>query len=96
VGDGDQGGAVVPADPGASFVVVETELALELFVVELDLPAQPGEPAKPLGLSVGSQVADPVVDRRVAAGGPFGDQELLAAQGRSSLLPLVRDPDPRE
>jgi hypothetical protein len=38
VGGGDQRGVVVPADPEAAFVVVEAELAFQLFVVELDLP----------------------------------------------------------
>ena len=49
MGDGDEGGVVVPADPGSAFVVVEAELAFQLFVVELDLPAQPGEAGEPLG-----------------------------------------------
>ena len=33
---GDQRGVVIPPQPGAGFVVVEAELAFELFVVELD------------------------------------------------------------
>jgi hypothetical protein len=92
VGEGDQGAVVVPADPGAAFLVVEAELAFELFVVELDLPAQPGEPGEPLGLAVGWQVAEPVVDRRVFAFAPFGDQELLAAQ-TGCFPPVVGGPD---
>ena len=56
VGGGDERGVVVPAEPGASLVVVEAELALELFVVELDLPAQPGQARELLGLGVGGQV----------------------------------------
>ena len=39
VGGGDQRGVVIPAQPGASFVVVQAELSFELAVVELDLPA---------------------------------------------------------
>jgi hypothetical protein len=35
---------VVPAEPGAAFVVVEAELAFELLVVELHLPAHACEP----------------------------------------------------
>jgi hypothetical protein len=35
---------MVPAGPGATFVVIEPELALELAVVELDRPAQPRQP----------------------------------------------------
>ena len=49
---GDQRGVVIPAEPGAAFVVVKAELALELLVVQLDLPAQPGEAGEPLGLGV--------------------------------------------
>jgi hypothetical protein len=43
--------------------VVEAELALQLAVVELDLPAQPGEAREALGLDVGGQVGEPVVAR---------------------------------
>jgi hypothetical protein len=57
-------GVVVPADPGAAFVVVEAELALQLFVVELDLPAEPSEP---FGFGVGWEVGEPVGDRLVCA-----------------------------
>ena len=39
---------VVEAEVAAAFVVVEPELAFELAVVELDRPAQPGEPGEPL------------------------------------------------
>ena len=53
---GDQRGVVIPAELGASLVVVEAELALELFVVELDLPAQPRQARKLLGLGVLGQV----------------------------------------
>lgn len=60
---GDQGGVVIPPEPAAPLVVVEAELALELAVVELDLPAQPGEAREALGLGVGGQVGEPVVGR---------------------------------
>ena len=46
---GDERGVVVEAEVAAAFVVVEPELAFELAVVELDRPAQPGEPGEPLG-----------------------------------------------
>src|SRR6516164_283039 len=42
VGGGDQRGVVVPPQPGPAFVVVQAKFALELLVVQLDLPAQPG------------------------------------------------------
>jgi hypothetical protein len=40
---GHERGVVIPAELGAAFVVVEAEFAFELFVVEFDLPAQPGQ-----------------------------------------------------
>ena len=52
----DQRGVVIPAEPGAAFVVIEAELAFELAVVELDLPAQPGEAGEPLGLGAGGRL----------------------------------------
>ena len=52
----DQRGVVVPSEPGAAFVVVEPELAFELFVVELHLPAQACQACEPLGTGVGGQV----------------------------------------
>ena len=56
MGGGDQSGVVIPAQPGAAFVVVQAELAFELLVVELDLPAQAGEPGEPFGFGVGGEV----------------------------------------
>ena len=56
VGGGDQSGVVIPAQPGAAFVVVQAELAFELLVVEFDPPAQAGEPGEPLGCGVGGEV----------------------------------------
>ena len=52
---GDQCGVVIPAEPGAAFVVVKAELAFELFVVELHLPAHAREPGEPFGLGVGGE-----------------------------------------
>jgi hypothetical protein len=46
----------MPAEVGASFVVVEAELAFELAVVELDHPAQSRETREVLGCRVGGQV----------------------------------------
>jgi len=43
VGAGDERAVVMEAEVASAFVVVEPELALELAVVELDLPGQPGE-----------------------------------------------------
>ena len=80
----------MPADPGASFVVVAAELAFELFVVKLDLPAQPGETGEALSRGFVGEVGEPVVGRLILALGPFGDQPLLARRERRGLLPLVR------
>ena len=68
--------------------MIEAELAFELLVVELDLPAQAGEAGEPFGLGVGGEVGEPVVGRLVFAFGPFGDQPFLAWRG-ARLLPLV-------
>ena len=56
MGGGDQSGVVVPAQPGAAFVVVQSEFAFELLVVELDLPPQPRQAREPLRLGVGGKV----------------------------------------
>ena len=77
---GHERGVVIPAEPGAAFVVIEPEFAFELFVVELDLPPQPGEAGELLGLGVGGEVGDPVVDRLLLPFGPFGDQPFLAGR----------------
>ena len=42
----DQRGVVIPAKPGAAFVVIQAEFTLELLVVEFDLPSEPGEACK--------------------------------------------------
>jgi hypothetical protein len=64
VGGGDERGVVIPAEVGAPLVVVEAEFALELFVVELDLPAQPRQARKLLGLgrSLSSRLRHLVVE----------------------------------
>ena len=92
VDGGDQGGVVIPAEPGAAFVVVQAELAFELFVVELDLPPQSGQAGKPLGLGVGGEVREPVIGRLILALGPFDDQPFLPSRG-GSLFPFVRGAD---
>src|SRR5262249_4025857 len=75
---GDECGVVVEAGVAAAFVVVESELAFELPVVELDLPAQSGEPCQPLARLVVWEVGEPVVGWRLGALGPFEDQPLPA------------------
>ena len=77
---GDERGVVIPAEVGASFVVIEPELAFELAVVELDHPPQPGEPRESLRLGAGGEVGDPVVGRRLGAFGPLDDQPFLAGR----------------
>src|SRR3954471_20641977 len=87
VGGGHQRGVVVPPEPGAAFVVVEPELAFELLVVELHLPAHACQPCEPLGLGVGGQVGDPVVGWLLLPGRPFGDQPFLARRHLRTFAP---------
>ena len=85
---GDERAVVVEAAVAAAFVVVEPELALELAVVELDRPAQPGEPGEPLGRGVG-RAGWRASSRsgRPRPRGPFDDQPLLARRpgGRAGI-----------
>src|ERR1700733_14552338 len=96
-------GAVIPAQPRATFVVVQAELSFELAVVELDLPAQARQPREAPGRGGGGQVRDPVVSRLRFAFGPFGDQPLLAwgdLRARAPALvvraPVMRGVDAHE
>ena len=73
MGAGDERGVVVEAGVAAAFVVVESELAFELPVIELDRPAQASEAGEPLPVFVLAQVREPVVARRLVALGPFDD-----------------------
>ena len=68
---GDERAVVVKAAVAAALVVVEAELALELAVVELDRPAQPGEPREPFWFGVLGQARQPVVGRGVLVFGPI-------------------------
>jgi hypothetical protein len=77
VGAGDERAVVVEAGVASAFVVVEAELTFELAVVELDRPAQPGEPGKPLGRRVGGEVGEPVVAWLFGVPGPLDDQPFL-------------------
>src|SRR6266571_5355764 len=93
---GDERGVVVPAQVGAPLVVVEPELALQLLVVELDLPAQPGQAREPLWLFAAGQVGEPVVGWRLLAFGPLADQPLLARLGGEAPLPAMGGAHPHE
>src|SRR5262249_55442608 len=75
---GDERAVVVEAEVAAPLVVIESELAFQLPVVELDRPAQAGEPREPLARRVRPQVGEPVVGWGVGSGRPFDDQPLLA------------------
>jgi hypothetical protein len=75
---GDERGVVVEAAVAAALVVVEPELAFELPVVELDCPAQAGEPREPLERLVPAEVGEPVVAGGLLALGPLDDQPLPA------------------
>src|SRR5207253_2072176 len=75
---GDERTVVVEAGVASALVVVESELALQLPVVELDRPAQAGEPGEPLAGLLLAEVGEPVVARGLGAGGPLDDQPFPA------------------
>src|ERR1039458_5173566 len=77
---GDERCVVVPAGVGASLVVVQAQLALELAIVELDHPAQPGQAREALWFGVGGEVAGPVDSPTVAALRQPDDHPLLAGR----------------
>ena len=87
MGGGHHRGVVIPAEPGAAFIVVQAKLAFELLVVEFHLPAHAGESREPLKLCVGGEVGDPVVGRLLVTFGPFGDQPFLARGHLGALAP---------
>jgi len=53
---GHERGVVIAAEPGASLAVVQAEFAFELFVVESDLPAQPGQACEAFWFGVDREV----------------------------------------
>ena len=90
---------MMKAEVAAAFVVVKAELALELLVVELDHPPQPGEAGELLGLGVGWEVAEPVVAGVLVTFGPLDDQPFLAgclAQRSTGLAAITRTNANRE
>src|SRR5258708_24623932 len=62
---GDERAVVVEAGVASALVVIESELALQLPVVEFDRPAQAGEPGQTLAVCVGGEIGEPVVGRVV-------------------------------
>ena len=61
MGCGDEGGVVVPAEPGAAFEVVETEDVFEFSVVVFDTPANLAQADEFGDGGVGGQGGQPVV-----------------------------------
>jgi hypothetical protein len=61
VGGGDEGGVVVPAQPGAAFEVVEAESGFEFAVVAFDALTHFGQADEFGGGGVGGQGGQPVV-----------------------------------
>lgn len=93
MGAGHQSAVMMEARIASTLVVIQTELAFELPVVEFDSPAQAGEPGEMLGLAVFRQVGEPVVGGSLRVLGPL-DDEPLGAGLLSSALYGVRGPDP--
>jgi len=86
---------MVEAEVASALVVVEAELAFELPVVELDRPAQPGEPGESLVRLVFGEVREPVFRGCFGVLGRFGTAAIEAgAEHRAVLVPdsaLVED-----
>src|SRR5665811_1516068 len=78
MGAGDQSTVMMETLIAPALVVIQAEFALQLSVVELDHPAQPGQAGEAFGLRVFRKVREPVVRRRVCPLGPLDDQPFRA------------------
>lgn len=58
MGGGDEGGVVVPAEPGSAFEVVQTEGVFEFAVVVFDAPADLRQPDEFFDGGVGAEGGD--------------------------------------
>jgi hypothetical protein len=73
LGQAGEGDVAVPAGPGPSFEVVQTEAVLGLGVVVLDPPAHFREADELAQADVGGQGRQPVVGGFGLAGRPLGE-----------------------
>nr|WP_226994448.1 hypothetical protein [Myxococcus hansupus] len=86
MGHSAEGGVVVEATPRASFEVVETNFSLYLLVVTLDALAQLCEAYELLQGSVRRQCRKVKFGGRFLVPGPFAQQPLLVAWGKSQMV----------
>src|SRR5208337_1854341 len=77
----DDGDVVMPAAEGASLVVVEAKLSLEVFVDALGAPAFLGDPHELLSTRRLAEAGERVVGRRLLAVGPLDQEPVVTAIG---------------
>jgi hypothetical protein len=80
VGCADEGGVVVPALPGAAFVVVQTETGFDFAVVVFDAPAQFRQPIRMRFAVVAGSFDSQYL---TGSGSPAGHSAISHASGRS-------------
>lgn len=68
------GGVVVPAQPGTTFEMVQSETGFQLPVVVLDAPADLRQPYQLGQRGVGGEGGEPVVGGFIRSGRPLGEQ----------------------
>jgi hypothetical protein len=78
---------VMPADEGAPLVVVQAQLALEVFVRALDAPATLDGPHQLLARDVRWQRGEHELGRRRFALGPFDQQPLRRTRVTTAFRP---------
>ena len=86
VGSDAQAGVVMKAAPAAAFIVVETELLLELLVIALDAPALMGALDQFFEGSVLGQRRQVVLLRLCRRDGPLDQQPLARPQARATVV----------
>src|SRR5215469_11578756 len=93
IGDGDQADMMMPAQPLAAFVVVQTEFFFQFAIVLFDAPAGLGgadETAQSQWLS--TKLGQPVLGRLLLACRPLHQQPLPDPRRAGLLLPAVGGP----
>src|SRR5580700_2259918 len=77
----NDGDVVIPAAKGATFVVVQSELALEIFIYALGSPSLLGDPYKLLSTPRLVRPGQRVVRGRLLVGRPFDQEPVEATVG---------------